>query len=136
MILQEARAIEVTKGTQRLMSKLRKQLKKMEAHIETGRADVERKKTLADSCRGHRGDFKMEVWGWGNAERIFVTLQNIKELLNEVLSSKRVEMQACFSRLFAEAETVVNKSIDDMKKQCDVKRSIFSGYFNEVASSS
>ncbi|PWA77857.1 F-box domain, Leucine-rich repeat domain, L domain-like protein [Artemisia annua] len=129
---EETRAIKVTKGTQRLMSELREHLKKIEANIENRRADVEQKKTLDDSSPG---DFKMKVWGWGGGEKIFVTLQNVKELLNKVLASKRVEMQACFYRLCAEAETVVNKIIDDMKTDCDVKRSILSGYFNEFTSS-
>lgn len=115
------------------MSELREQLKKIEANIETRRANVERKKTLDDSCHG---DFKMMIRGRGDGEKIFITLLNVKELLNKVLASKRVEMQACFYRLCAEAETVVNKIIDDMKNYCEVKRSILSGYFNEFTSSS
>ncbi|PWA47220.1 F-box domain, Leucine-rich repeat domain, L domain-like protein [Artemisia annua] len=128
-----ARAIKITKEAHRLMADLWTNLEEMEAYTETKRANVEWKKTLADSCGE---DFKMKIWPLGDTEVIFCILQNIKLLLTKVLASKRVELQACFSRLSEKAKTIVNKMVVDMKNQCDIKQRIFSGYFDEIALSS
>ncbi|PWA70754.1 F-box domain, Leucine-rich repeat domain, L domain-like protein [Artemisia annua] len=130
---EEARAIKLTKVAHRFMAALWKELEEMEAYTETKRAKVELKKTLADSCSE---DFKMNTWPWSNTEVIFCMLKNIKLLLTKVLASKRVEMQACFSRLSAKTKTVVNKVVVDMKNQCDINQRIFSGYLDEIAMSS
>ncbi|GJX77884.1 F-box domain containing protein [Tanacetum coccineum] len=121
---EEARAIKTTKEAQRLMVNLWNSLEELEAYIKTKRADVKGKKTLADFCYD---DFEIRTRG-GELSHIFFSLGHIKELLTKVVTSKRVEMQQRYSRLCAEAETVVDKIIDDMKNECDIKQSIFGGY--------
>ncbi|PWA82375.1 F-box domain, Leucine-rich repeat domain, L domain-like protein [Artemisia annua] len=105
---EEARAIKITKAAHRLMADLWKILEEKEAYTETKRANVEWKKTLADSCRL---DFKLKISLEIDTEEIFCILQNIKLLLTKVIASKRVEMQARFSRLSAKSKTVVNKML-------------------------
>ena len=122
---EEARAIKITKVAYRLMAALWKILEKREAYTGTKRANVEWKKTLADSCSEEIGP-----------PQIFRILHNIKLLLTKVLASKRVEMQACFFRLHAKTKTILNKMTVDMKNQCDIQQRIFSGYLDEIALSS
>ncbi|PWA62785.1 phloem protein 2-like protein [Artemisia annua] len=79
---EEARATKITKAAHRLMADLWKILEEKEAYTETKRANVERKKTLADSCRE---DFKMKISLGIGTEEIFCILQNIKLLLTKLL---------------------------------------------------
>ncbi|GJX92003.1 hypothetical protein Tco_0345329 [Tanacetum coccineum] len=124
---EEVRAIKITKVAHRLMADLWETLEEPE----TKRAYVESKKTLANSCRE---DFTLEVRPRQNTEMILYMLKSIKVLLTKVLASKRVEMQACFSRLYAKTKTLVSKMvIDDMKNQCDIKGGNYSGFLNEIA---
>ncbi|PWA85877.1 hypothetical protein CTI12_AA146050 [Artemisia annua] len=111
---EEARAIKITKVAYRLMAALWEILEEKEAYTDTKRANVEWKKTLADSCSEQIGP-----------PQIFRILHNIKLLLTKVLASKRVEMQACFARLYAKTKTIVNKMIVDMKNLCDIQQRIF-----------
>ncbi|PWA55125.1 F-box domain, Leucine-rich repeat domain, L domain-like protein [Artemisia annua] len=130
---EEARAIKITKVAYRLMAALWNNLEKREAYTDTKRANVEWKKTLADS---RSEDFKRQIGPPDDTEVIFRMLQNIKLLLTNVLASKRVEMQACFSRLYAKTKAIVNKMLVDMKNQFDIQQRIFSGYLDEIALSS
>ncbi|PWA33907.1 F-box domain, Leucine-rich repeat domain, L domain-like protein [Artemisia annua] len=79
---EEARATKITKAAHCLMADLWKILEEKEAYTETKRANVERKKTLADSCRE---DFKMKISLGIGTEEIFCILQNIKLLLTKLL---------------------------------------------------
>lgn len=130
---EEARAIKITNAAHRLTADLWKILEEKDAYTETKRANVEPKKTLADSCRE---DFKMKISLGIDTEAIFCILQNIKFLLTKVIASKRVEMQARFSRLSAKSKTVVNKMVVDMKNQFDIKQRTLSVYFDEITLSS
>ncbi|PWA85875.1 F-box domain, Leucine-rich repeat domain, L domain-like protein [Artemisia annua] len=126
---EEARAIKITKVAYRLMAALWEILEEREAYTDTKRANVEWKKTLADSyCE----DFKRQI----GPPQIFRILHNIKLLLAKVLASKRVEMQARFSRLYTKTKTIVDKMIVDMKDFCDIQQRFFSGYLDEIALSS
>nr|GFC56194.1 hypothetical protein [Tanacetum cinerariifolium] len=122
---EEARAIKITTVAYRTMTVLWEILGNIEAYTDTKRANVEWKKTLADSFDE---DFNMKIRPSGDTKVIFCILQNIRLLLTKVLASKRVEIQARFSRLCAKTKSVVNKMAVDMKNQCDMKQHIFSGY--------
>nr|GEU47431.1 hypothetical protein [Tanacetum cinerariifolium] len=129
---EEAKAIKITTVAYRTMTVLWEILGNIEAYTDTKRANVEWKKTLADSFDE---DFNMKIRPPGDTKVIFCMLQNIRLLpvLTKVLASKRVEMQARFSRLCAKTKSVVNKMAVDMKNQCDMKQHIFSGYVDEIA---
>nr|GEU47423.1 hypothetical protein [Tanacetum cinerariifolium] len=127
---EEARAIKITIVAYHTMTVLWEILGNIEAYTDTKRANVEWKKTLADSFDE---DFNMKIRPPGNTKVIFCMLQNIRLLLTKVLASKRVEMQARFLRLCAKTKSVVNKMAVDMKNQCDMKQHIFSGYVDEIA---
>ncbi|PWA74171.1 F-box domain, Leucine-rich repeat domain, L domain-like protein [Artemisia annua] len=140
---EKARAIEITKEAKRRMTELQVLLATVKADMETNRADMEREKAqveqqlpIGEITSRHRNSY------WGDSsiqpktatDNIMFKVRDIKELLPKVLESERVEVKACYSSLCAEAETIMNKVLDDMKNQVDIKRSLFRGCFNEFAS--
>ncbi|GJW60507.1 hypothetical protein Tco_0109842 [Tanacetum coccineum] len=134
----EAITREITKKAKRLMAELKVDLESVKstvmetnmAHMEREKAQVEHQLRFRDSSWG---DFKQQIAATDN---IMLGVHHIKKLLPKVLESERVEIQACYSSLCAEAETIVNKVMDDMKNQIDIKRSLVRGYFTEFASMS
>nr|XP_043607273.1 F-box/FBD/LRR-repeat protein At3g26920-like [Erigeron canadensis]XP_043607274.1 F-box/FBD/LRR-repeat protein At3g26920-like [Erigeron canadensis] len=71
-----------------------------------------------------------------NASRVFSELRYIGGLFTDVLASKRGELQACFASLCEEADTVMNKIVDRMKIQCELKRRRLNGYFRDLVKAS
>lgn len=115
--LQEIRAIRNCKLAQDLMTKLSVLLEQEKAKIETNTAHM---------CRCWINLNEQIEQGKAKTGDIILQLRHIKELLTKLPASKRVEMEACFSSLCAEAYTIVNKITDDMKIRCDMFRQAIS----------
>nr|XP_043614429.1 FBD-associated F-box protein At2g26860-like [Erigeron canadensis]XP_043614430.1 FBD-associated F-box protein At2g26860-like [Erigeron canadensis] len=71
-----------------------------------------------------------------NASRLFSELSHIEQLFTDLPASKRAELQPCFASLCEEADTVMNKAIDRMKIQCELKRRRLIGYFHDLTKAS
>ncbi|GKC15127.1 hypothetical protein Tco_1011909, partial [Tanacetum coccineum] len=145
--LEEARTMQITEVAKDLMAKLGRVLDKVKDNIKNNTACMEQQMAQVKNQRQVAGRMTdiMSKWGYFDVKieegredigHIINKVEAIKGLLTKVLASKRVEMQASFSSLCAEAESVVNKIIDDMKNQCDINRICCGGYFNECASTS
>lgn len=104
---------------------------------EQGRAQVESKVKIGgnrariNSCWKDFGD-NMEQ-GKAKTFDIISQLNNIGELLKSLPTSKRAEMQPCFSNLCAEADIVMSKIADCMMMQVNENQRCLKIFFHEVA---
>lgn len=144
---EEIRATRNTKLAHNLMKKVRVLLDEEKANIETNRAHMERVKEQVENQLQIEGrmtqinkcwkDLSMQIeQGKEKTSEIISKLQDIKAILTKLPTSKRAEMQTCFSCLCAEADTLVSKIIEHVKIQCDMKGSFFGVCFHELASTS
>lgn len=125
-----------TKWAQELLADLRLVLEQEKAKTETNMAHLKQGETHQLHIGELWNDFtvKMEQ-GKAKSGDIISRLERIKGLLIKLPTSKRAELQPCFSSLCVEADTVVNSILDHMKIQCETKGSNFSMCFHELAAS-
>ncbi|KAI3713663.1 hypothetical protein L1987_72246 [Smallanthus sonchifolius] len=73
--------------------------------------------------------------GYKNTSCMISMLEKIEGVLTKLPTSHRDKLQARFSGLCAEADTIMDNMLDRMKMQCDKKPSRLNIFFNELATS-
>ncbi|GKA52711.1 hypothetical protein Tco_0746026, partial [Tanacetum coccineum] len=71
--------------------------------------------------------------GKSKTSGIISKLWRIERLLTELPASKRAQIETSFSRLYREADIVMNAIMNSMKIQSDEKQNRLSIYFHELA---
>lgn len=151
-----------TKMAQELMERFREWLEYEKSKIETNRAHMEKKKAPMESHNTKRYEKrKTELekllmieertnqinMCWNDLSEqiekkkektldLISRLQDIKDVLTKLPTSKRADLQVCFSSLCAEADCLLNNIVDHFKMQWDRNGNRFSGYIHELASTS
>nr|XP_043638806.1 uncharacterized protein LOC122609923 isoform X2 [Erigeron canadensis] len=148
----EIRDMNNTRLAQKLMTSLWRLLKREKVRTDTNGTHLERWKrrwgSLMENCHEEdRVELENEMqmtrinscWedisvqiqkGKEVTCEIVSSLQEIKDVMIKLPTSKRAEMRTCFSSLCAEADAVVNNIIH----RVTLKRSHFSAFFQEMAS--
>lgn len=125
------------------------------AHMELGRAPTESHSAEIDEPGKSQPDTKTQLHNeenmvhimscWNNLSEqvkerkdkaclIIRKLRDIENLLTKLPASKRAVIQPCFSKLRAEADTIMNKITDTMKIRCEEYQSRLTVCFHELAS--
>ncbi|KAI7739815.1 hypothetical protein M8C21_024279 [Ambrosia artemisiifolia] len=149
--MQEVRAVENVTLARNLMLELQVLLEQWKENSETSKARMKQDKATVPEqgkVENHRAkrDTKMKCnfgermtriesyWkdlnlqvgkGYNNTCSVISLLRKIEKVLKEVPRSHWTKLQARFSSLRAEAETIIDDTTDQMKMQVDKKPNLF-----------